>query len=232
MLVATPDPGRLARPHRGGSLTDRYRRAHHVHRGLAGVDRAGAGRSGPPVRPGPTRCCWCAGSSSASPGRSRGRYPVRQQLVRARPARLRDRCVRYGHGRHRAVGVLHAPVRAVVRSVHPRMSSSRRAGGDGAAVHGRRCANSPDFTPNTDPVVPKLKAAAKLPVTWEMSFLYAVVFGGFVAFTNYLPTYIKTIYDFSAVDAGARTAGFALAARAGPADRRCALRPAAAQDTW
>ena len=45
-----------------------------------------------------------------------------------------------------------------------------------------------------------------------MSFLYAVVFGGFVAFANYLPTYIKTIYGFSTVDAGARTAGFALAA--------------------
>jgi MFS transporter, NNP family, nitrate/nitrite transporter len=72
--------------------------------------------------------------------------------------------------------------------------------------------NSPAFTGNTDPVVPKLKAAAKLPVTWEMSFLYAVVFGGFVAFANYLPTYIKTIYGFSPVDAGARTAAFALAA--------------------
>lgn len=72
--------------------------------------------------------------------------------------------------------------------------------------------DSPEFVPNTDRVVPKLKAAAKLPVTWEMSFLYAVVFGGFVAFSNYLPTYIKTIYGFSTVDAGARTAGFALAA--------------------
>ncbi|MCK8675044.1 MFS transporter [Rhodococcus sp. HM1] len=72
--------------------------------------------------------------------------------------------------------------------------------------------NSPDFAPNTDPVVPKLTAALKLGVTWEMSFLYAIVFGGFVAFSNYLPTYIKTIYDFSAVDAGARTAAFALAA--------------------
>jgi MFS transporter, NNP family, nitrate/nitrite transporter len=72
--------------------------------------------------------------------------------------------------------------------------------------------NSPTFEPNTDPVLPKLKAAAKLPVTWEMAVLYAVVFGGFVAFANYLPTYIKTIYGFSVVDAGARTAGFALAA--------------------
>ncbi|WP_280305752.1 MFS transporter [Nocardia neocaledoniensis] len=72
--------------------------------------------------------------------------------------------------------------------------------------------NSPDFTPSTDPVLPKLRAAMKLGVTWEMSFLYAVVFGGFVAFSSYLPTYIKNVYDFSAVDAGTRTAAFALAA--------------------
>lgn len=72
--------------------------------------------------------------------------------------------------------------------------------------------NGPYFTPNTAPVVPKLKAAAKLRVTWEMSILYALVFGGFVAFANYLPTYIKTIYGFAQVDAGSRTAAFALAA--------------------
>ncbi|MEV6276300.1 MFS transporter [Nocardia sp. NPDC051832] len=72
--------------------------------------------------------------------------------------------------------------------------------------------NSPEFTPNTDPVLPKLRGAMKLRVTWEMSFLYAVVFGGFVAFSSYLPTYIKNIYEFSAVDAGTRTAAFALAA--------------------
>ncbi|CRK53205.1 putative nitrate/nitrite transporter NarK2 [Rhodococcus sp. RD6.2] len=72
--------------------------------------------------------------------------------------------------------------------------------------------DSPAFVPNTEPVIPKLVAASKLGVTWEMSFLYAIVFGGFVAFSNYLPTYIKNIYDFSAVDAGTRTAAFALAA--------------------
>ncbi|MGV0836010.1 nitrate/nitrite transporter [Mycolicibacterium thermoresistibile] len=72
--------------------------------------------------------------------------------------------------------------------------------------------DAPSFVPNTDRVLPKLKAAARLPVTWEMSILYAIVFGGFVAFSNYLPTYIRVIYDFDAVDAGARTAGFALAA--------------------
>ena len=72
--------------------------------------------------------------------------------------------------------------------------------------------DSTAYHANREAVVPKLLAAAKLGVTWEMSFLYAVVFGGFVAFSNYLPTYIKTIYGFSPVDAGARTAAFALAA--------------------
>lgn len=72
--------------------------------------------------------------------------------------------------------------------------------------------NGEYFAPNTAPMLPKLKAAARLRVTWEMSLLYAVVFGGFVAFSNYLPIYIKTIYGFSQIDAGERTAAFALAA--------------------
>ncbi len=72
--------------------------------------------------------------------------------------------------------------------------------------------NAPGWRSNTDPVVPKLKAALKLPVTWQMSFLYAVVFGGFVAFSTYLPSYLKDVYDFDLTAAGTRTAGFAIAA--------------------
>lgn len=72
--------------------------------------------------------------------------------------------------------------------------------------------DSPRWSPNIDPVVPKLTAALKLPVTWAMSFLYAVTFGGFVAFATYLPTYLKDVYDFDLTQAGTRTAGFALAA--------------------
>lgn len=45
-----------------------------------------------------------------------------------------------------------------------------------------------------------------------MSFLYAATFGGFVSFSTYLPTYLKTIYDLSQAEAGTRTAGFAVAA--------------------
>lgn len=72
--------------------------------------------------------------------------------------------------------------------------------------------NSPLWQPNTDPVVPKLAAAVRLPVTWQMSFLYAVTFGGFVAFSTYLPTYLKDVYSFDLTAAGTRTAGFAIAA--------------------
>jgi NNP family nitrate/nitrite transporter-like MFS transporter len=81
-----------------------------------------------------------------------------------------------------------------------------------AVVCWRFMQDSPRWRPNPDPAMPKLIAAAKLPITWQLSFLYAVVFGGFVAFSTYLPTYIKTIYHFSQTDAGTRTAVFSLAA--------------------
>lgn len=72
--------------------------------------------------------------------------------------------------------------------------------------------DAPGWKPNTNSVVPKLAAALRLPVTWQMSFLYAVTFGGFVAFSTYLPTYLKDVYDFDLTGAGTRTAGFAIAA--------------------
>ncbi|GGI44198.1 NNP family nitrate/nitrite transporter-like MFS transporter [Agromyces flavus] len=72
--------------------------------------------------------------------------------------------------------------------------------------------DAPTWKPNTDRVMPKLVAASKLAVTWQMAFLYAVTFGGFVAFSTYLPTYLKEVYGFDLADAGARTAGFAIAA--------------------
>lgn len=71
---------------------------------------------------------------------------------------------------------------------------------------------APQWRPNTSPVLPKLAAALRLPVTWQLSFLYAVTFGGFVAFSTYLPTYLSDVYEFDLTGAGTRTAGFAIAA--------------------
>ncbi|TFD64925.1 NarK/NasA family nitrate transporter [Cryobacterium sp. Hb1] len=82
-----------------------------------------------------------------------------------------------------------------------------------AAVLVRTCmGNAPSWVSNSQPFVPKLFDAAKLGVTWQMCFLYGVVFGGFVAFSTYLPTYLRDIYDFDLTAAGTRTAGFAVAA--------------------
>ncbi|MEV7540925.1 MFS transporter [Streptomyces sp. NPDC089915] len=62
----------------------------------------------------------------------------------------------------------------------------------------------------TAPLAARLAAAGRLRVTWELSALYAIGFGGIVAFGVYLPTYLKTWYGLSPTDAGTRAAGFAL----------------------
>ncbi|OPG02795.1 MFS transporter [Streptomyces sp. GKU 895] len=62
------------------------------------------------------------------------------------------------------------------------------------------------------PLTTRLGRAGRLRVTWELSALYAIGFGGIVAFGVYLPTYLKTWYGLDATDAGTRAAGFALVA--------------------
>ncbi|MFW6598021.1 nitrate/nitrite transporter [Propionibacteriaceae bacterium Y2011] len=71
---------------------------------------------------------------------------------------------------------------------------------------------SPSWQPSKAKLVPKVAGALRLPVTWQMCFLYGIVFGGFVAFSTYLPTYLKDVYDVGLAGAGARTAGFAVVA--------------------
>lgn len=62
----------------------------------------------------------------------------------------------------------------------------------------------------TDSLAHRLGAAGRLRVTWELSALYAIGFGGIVAFGVYLPTYLKTWYEMSPTEAGTKAAGFAL----------------------
>ncbi|GAA1751427.1 MFS transporter [Agromyces humatus] len=74
--------------------------------------------------------------------------------------------------------------------------------------------DSPVWESSRQPFIPKVVGALRLPITWEMSFLYAIVFGGFVAFATFLPKYLTTIYpdDVDPIGAGTRTALFAVAA--------------------
>ena len=58
----------------------------------------------------------------------------------------------------------------------------------------------------------RFQATVRLPITWQASALYAVGFGGYVAFSVYLPTYLKTAYALSQADAANKMAGFVLVA--------------------
>jgi MFS transporter, NNP family, nitrate/nitrite transporter len=49
-------------------------------------------------------------------------------------------------------------------------------------------------------------------VAWILSLFYFLTFGGFVAFSIYLPTLLRDSFRLSPADAGARTAGFVLLA--------------------
>jgi NNP family nitrate/nitrite transporter-like MFS transporter len=58
----------------------------------------------------------------------------------------------------------------------------------------------------------RLVANAKLPITWQACVLYAVAFGGYVAFSVYLPAYLKTAHGLEPADAANRMAGFVVVA--------------------
>jgi NNP family nitrate/nitrite transporter-like MFS transporter len=64
----------------------------------------------------------------------------------------------------------------------------------------------------TDGLAVRLGAALRQPITWQASAIYAVAFGGYVAFSVYLPTYLKTGYSLTPADASNRMAGFVLVA--------------------
>jgi NNP family nitrate/nitrite transporter-like MFS transporter len=55
-------------------------------------------------------------------------------------------------------------------------------------------------------------ATLRIRATLQCSALYAVGFGGFVAFSVYLPTYLKNAFGLTQSDAGLRTAGFVVLA--------------------
>ena len=74
------------------------------------------------------------------------------------------------------------------------------------------CRNPPGWEPTTDPLTPRLRGALGLRATWQNILLYAVAFGGFVAFATYLPTLLHNAYGFAQTEAGLRAAGFALVA--------------------
>jgi MFS transporter, NNP family, nitrate/nitrite transporter len=64
----------------------------------------------------------------------------------------------------------------------------------------------------SQPLSRRLANTLRLRVTWQAAVLYAVLFGGYVAFSVYLPAYLKTAYGLTQADAANRMAGFVLLA--------------------
>lgn len=72
--------------------------------------------------------------------------------------------------------------------------------------------DAPGWTPSRVPMLTKVRAAAGLTLTWQAMYLYAISFGGYVAFSVYLPTYLQNEYALDASDASFRMGGFVILA--------------------
>ena len=81
-----------------------------------------------------------------------------------------------------------------------------------AAVAAVALRDAPSRVIPSEPMRNRLDAISRLRVTWQAAALYAVMFGGYVAFSVYLPAYLKTAYGLTQADAANRMAGFVLLA--------------------
>lgn len=72
--------------------------------------------------------------------------------------------------------------------------------------------DSPDRLVATTSLLKRLAITARDAVTWRTSLLYALSFGGYVAFSIFLPTYLQTAYGLELADASNRMAGFVIVA--------------------
>ncbi|MCA2229259.1 MFS transporter [Nonomuraea sp. NEAU-L178] len=72
--------------------------------------------------------------------------------------------------------------------------------------------DAPGRTVPAQSSVARLAAAVRLPITWQACVLYAVAFGGYVAFSVYLPVYLQSAYGLEQADAANRMAGFVILA--------------------
>lgn len=64
----------------------------------------------------------------------------------------------------------------------------------------------------TTSLASRLNANSRLPITWQACILYAVAFGGYVAFSVYLPAYLINAHGLTPADAANRMAGFVVVA--------------------
>jgi MFS transporter, NNP family, nitrate/nitrite transporter len=81
-----------------------------------------------------------------------------------------------------------------------------------AAVSAALLRDAPGRTAPQGSFLARAWSTARLPATGQLALLYAIGFGGFVAFSVYLPTYLINAYGLEREDAALRTAGFVVLA--------------------
>ncbi|WP_043497153.1 MFS transporter [Georgenia sp. SUBG003] len=72
--------------------------------------------------------------------------------------------------------------------------------------------DAPGLTPPAGSLLSRTAATLKVRATGQLALIYALGFGGFVAFSVYLPTYLVNAYGLERGDAALRTAGFVVLA--------------------
>jgi MFS transporter, NNP family, nitrate/nitrite transporter len=72
--------------------------------------------------------------------------------------------------------------------------------------------DAPGLTPPTGSLLARTLATLKVRATVQLALIYALGFGGFVAFSVYLPAYLVNAYGLDRADAALRTAGFVVLA--------------------
>ena len=72
--------------------------------------------------------------------------------------------------------------------------------------------NPPDWQPVRQSLISTLGQTMSVKLTWQAAYLYALAFGGYVAFSVYLPTFLNNSYDLEPTDASLRMAGFVIVA--------------------
>lgn len=68
--------------------------------------------------------------------------------------------------------------------------------------------DAPGRTPSAGSMLSGFLSAVRLPIARDLALIYAITFGGFVAFGAYLPTFLTSAYGLTLPDAAARAAGF------------------------
>ncbi|MFC0675694.1 MFS transporter [Brachybacterium hainanense] len=81
-----------------------------------------------------------------------------------------------------------------------------------AIISWRLLPTAPTWTPSARSIVAQSAAVMRLRITWQACYLYALSFGGYVAFSVFLPTMLHTWYGLAVSDAAFRMAGFVIVA--------------------